>query len=72
MPGVRQGSQDPYSKLVQAEIFDVDRPAVIAIMSAQSLNLLKLNRTVAVESNSEPSTQCLKLYDVRGRPHLLH
>ena len=63
MPGVRQGSQHPYSKSVQAEIVDVDRPAVIGNMSAQSLNLLKLNRTVAVESNSKPATQCLKLYE---------
>ena len=72
MPGVRQGSQHPYSKSVQAEIVDVDRPAVIGNMSAQSLNLLKLNRAVAVESNSKPATQCLKLYDVRGKPHLFH
>ena len=72
MPGVRQGSQHPYSKSVQAEIIDVDRPAVVGNMSAQSLNLLKLNRTVAVESNSKPATQCLKLYDVRSKPHFCH
>ena len=69
MPGVRQGSQHPYSKSVQAEIVDIDRPVVIDKMSAQSLNLLKLNWTVAVENNSKPATQCLKLYGVRDKPH---
>ena len=34
----------------------------IGNMSAQSLNLLKLNWTVAVESNSKPATQGLKLF----------
>ena len=69
MPGVRQGCQHPYSKSIQAEIVDVDCPVVIDKMSAQSLNLLKLNWTVAVECNSKPATQCLKLYSVRYKPH---
>ena len=60
---------NPYPKSVQTEIVDVDSPAVIGNMSAQSLNLLKLKLTVAVESNSKPATQSLKLYDVRGTPH---
>ena len=50
-------------------IVDVDRPVVIDKMSTQSLNLLKLNWTVAVENNSKPATQCLKLYGVRDKPH---
>ena len=60
---------NPYPKSVHTEIVDVDGLAVIGNMSAQSLNLLKLKWTVAVESNSKPATQCLKLYDVRGKPH---
>ena len=62
-------SNNPYPKSVQAKVVDVDRPAVIDKMLAQSFNLLKLNRTDAVESNSKPATHCLKLYDVRGKPH---
>ena len=57
-------SNNPYPKSVQAKVVDVDRPTVIDKMIAQ-----KLNRTDAVESNSKPATHCLKLYDVRGKPH---
>ena len=60
---------NPYPKSVQAKVVDVDRPAVVDKILAQSFNLLKLNRTDAVESNSKPATHCLKLYDVRGKPH---
>ena len=38
-------------------------------MSAQSLNLLKLNWAVTVESNSKPTAHPSKLFDVRGKPH---
>ena len=47
MPGVRQGCQQPIPQVSrQAEIVDVTGPAVIGNMSAQNLNLLKLNWTL--------------------------
>ena len=64
-----KGPNNPIPKVVQAEVVDVDGPAIIGNMSAQSLNLLKLNWAVAVESNSKPTTQPSKLFDVRGKPH---
>ena len=59
-----KGPNNPNPKLIQADVVDVDGPAIIGNMSAQSLNLLKLNWVVTVESNSKP-----KLFDVRGKPH---
>ena len=60
MPGVHQGSRQPIPQVSrQAQIVDVNGPAVIGNMSAQNLNLLKLN--------SKPASQCLKLYDIRGK-----
>ena len=38
-------------------------------MSAQSLNLPKLNWAVNAKSNSKPNAQPSKLVDVRSRPH---
>lgn len=31
----------------------------------------KAKLDVTVESNSKPATQCLKLYDIRGKPNHL-
>ena len=54
MPGVRQGSQQPIPQVSrQAEIVDFES-------SKAKLDF---------ESNSKPATQCLKLYDVRGKPN---
>ena len=66
-----KGPNNPNPKLIQAEVVDVDGPAIIGNMSAQSLNLLKLNWAVTVESNSKPTAQPSKLLDVRGKPHPL-
>ena len=57
-----KGPNNPNPKLIQAEVVDVDGPAIIGNMSARSLNLLKPNWVVTVESNS-------KLFDVCGKPH---
>ena len=64
-----KGPNNPKPKPIQAEFVDVDGPAVIGNMSAQSLNLLKCNWAVAVESNSKLTTHPLKQFDVRGKPH---
>ena len=64
-----KGPNNPKPKEVKAEAADVDGPAIIGNMSAQRLNLLKLNWAVAIESNSEPATQPMKLFDVRGNRH---
>jgi len=64
-----KGPNNPNPKLIQAEVVDVDGPAIIGNMSAQSLNLLKLNWVVTVESTSKPTAQPSKLFDVRGRPY---
>ena len=65
MPGLRQRYQHPIPQVRrQAEIVDVD--AVIGNMTAQSLNLLKLNWTLLLRVTAN---LCFKLYDVRGKPH---
>ena len=64
-----KGPNNPKPKEVKAEVVDVDGPARIGNVSAQSLNLLKLNWAVVVESNSKPATQPMKLFDVRSTPH---
>ena len=66
-----KGPNNPNPKLIQAEVVDVDGSAIIGNISAQSLNLLRLNWAVTVESNSKPTAQPSKLFDVRGKPHPL-
>ena len=64
-----KGPNNPNPKLIQAEVVDVDGPAIIGNMSAQSLNLLKLNWAVSIESTNKTTAQPSKLFDVRGKPH---
>ena len=47
---------NPKPEVIQAEVVDVDGPLIIGNISAQSLNLLKLNQAVAIESNSKSTS----------------
>ena len=64
-----RGHNSPKPKVIQAEVADIDRPPITGNISAQSLNLLKLNWAVTVESNSKSTSQSPKLFDARGKPH---
>lgn len=55
VPSYIKGPNNPNPKLTQAEVVDIDGPAIIGNISAQSLNLLKLNWVVTIESNSKPT-----------------
>ena len=45
-----KGPNNPSPKVIQAQVVDVDGSAIIGNMSAQSMNLLKLNWPITVES----------------------
>ena len=64
-----KGPNNLKPKEIQAEVVDIDGPPIIGNISAQSLNLLKLNWAVTVESNSKSTIQSPKLFDGRGKPH---
>ena len=64
-----KGPNNPKPKVIQAEVTDIDRPPITGNTAAQSLNLLKLNWAVTVESNSKSTSQSPKLFDARGKPH---
>ena len=64
-----KGPNNPNPKVIQANVADVEGPAIIGNMTAQSLDLLKLNWAVNVERNGKPSTQPIRLLDVPGKPH---
>ena len=66
-----KGLNNPKPKVIQAEVVDVDGSLIIGNISAQSLNPLKLNWAVAVQSNSKPTNQFPKLFNARGKPHPL-
>ena len=66
-----KGLNNPKAKVIQAEVVDVYKSPIIGNISAQSLNLLKLNWAVAVQSNSKSTSQSPKLFNARGKPHPL-
>ena len=72
------GPNNPNPRVIQAEVVDVDGPAIIGNISAQDLNLLKLNWPVTASTNvttqnvvqSEkpmPNAHTVKLFDIRGK-----
>ena len=66
-----KGLNNPKPKVIQAEVVDVDGSSTIGNISAQSLNLLKLNWAVVVQSNSKSTSQSPKLFNARGKPYPL-
>lgn len=66
-----EGLNNPKPKVIQAEVVDVDGPSTIGNISAQSLNLLKLNWAVAVQSNSKSTSQSPKLFNALGKSYPL-
>ena len=48
-----KGPNNPSPKVIQAQVVDFDSPAIMGNMSAQSMNLLKLNWPIRVESKSD-------------------
>lgn len=66
-----KGLHNPKPKVIEAEVVDVHKSPIIGNISAQSLNLLKLNWAVAVQSNSKSTSQSPKLFNARGKPHPL-
>ncbi|KAL9950229.1 hypothetical protein ACROYT_G042702 [Oculina patagonica] len=76
-----KGPNNPNPRVIQAEVVDVDGPAIIDNMSAQDLNLLKLNWPVTASTNATtqnivqsekpmPNVHTVKLFDIiRGKQH---
>ena len=48
---------NPKPHVIHAEVVDVDGPPIIGNISAQGLNLFRLNWAVAIESNSKSTSQ---------------
>ena len=48
---------NPKPQVIHAEVVDVDGPPIIGNISAQGLNLLRLNWAIAIESNSKSTSQ---------------
>ena len=55
MPNIHyvKGPNNPSPKPVQSEVVDIDGPAIIGNMSAQNLNLLKLNWPITANQHSD-------------------
>ena len=66
-----KGLNNPKPKVIQADVVDVDGSPIIGNISAQSLNLLKLNWAVAVQSNSKSTSQSPKLFNALGKSYPL-
>ena len=75
-----KGPNNSNPRVIQAEVVDVDGPAIIGNMSAQDLNLLKLNWPVTASTNATtqnvvqsekpmPNANTVKLFDIRGKQH---
>lgn len=52
-----KGPNNPKPQVIHAEVVDVDGPPIIGNISAQGLNLLRLNWAVTIESNSKSTSQ---------------
>ena len=48
---------NPKPQVIHAQVVDVDGPPIIGNISAQGLNLFRLNWAVAIESNSKSTSQ---------------